>query len=189
MQVLWRRRLIGVFQLWRRVTTAGAKPALLVEQRDVFGWSSFRPRLQVRVNVREFLVRDDFRGEGWHLASRLPDVLDEGANETLWRPDARARRLSRALPLAPVAFVTAIFRKNLLSVFRIPRRSRFALLALRRRVLRSRRRGRHQKDRANHRQSDTADHPRAVTTDFVQEWNEHAHELLFGDIVPQERPR
>jgi hypothetical protein len=28
-----------------------------------------------------------------------------------------------------------------------------------------------------------------VTTDFVQEWNEHAHELLFGDIVPQERPR
>ena len=71
--------------------------ALLIQQRNVLRGSGLGPRLQIGVNVREFLVGDDFRGEGWHLAGRLADVIDEGANETLWRPDTRAGRLSGAL--------------------------------------------------------------------------------------------
>ena len=105
--------------------------------------------MEVGVDVREFLVRDDFPGEGWHLAGRLADVVDEGANETLWRPDPRARRLSRALPLAAVAFVAAVFHVNLFASFHIPRGRRFVFLPLRPGVLRSQRRGRKQKDCAD----------------------------------------
>jgi hypothetical protein len=162
---------------------------LLIEKRYVLRWRGLWPRLQIRVDVGEFLVRDDFRSEGWHLAGGLADVRDEGANETLWRTDARARRLSRALSFTPVAFIAAVFRENLFASLRIPHGSRFGFFALRRGVLRSRRRSREQKDRANRRQSDAPDRIRIATLDRVHGWKKHIHTFPFAAIVPQDRSR
>jgi hypothetical protein len=107
----------------------------------------------------------------------------------LLRTDARARRLSRALAFAPVAFIATVFRVDFFAGFRIARGRRFVFFALRRGVLRSRRRGRKQKDCANRGQNDASDHPRTPPFDPIHGWKEHDHAFPFGDIVPQDRPR
>jgi hypothetical protein len=85
-----------------------------------------------------------------------------------------------------MAFITAIFSKNLFACLGISRGSRFALFALRRATLRSERRPRKQKDRACHGHSDAPGHARTATLDHLHECQDHIHEFLFGAIVPQD---
>jgi len=92
--------------------------------------------LQVRKDVCEFLVGDHFAGVRRHLARGLVDIFGERLEGKLWRANARPRSLRGTLALAAMAFIAAVFRKNLLAGFGVSRGNRLAFFSLRSGILR-----------------------------------------------------
>ncbi len=85
-----------------------------VQQRNIFRRLRLGHGLQVRVNIRQFLIGDHFVGVGGHLAGGRAHVADQPLRVQPNGRDSRAR--SATLSRIAVALIAAVAEKQLLAV-------------------------------------------------------------------------
>src|SRR6266567_8217200 len=108
----------------------------LIQQRNIFRRFCCRKRLQVGVDVGQFLVGDDLVRECRHTARGLAHITDERLYVQGCCGDSRS--ISSALTAGPVAVIAVLLFEKTLAAGHVPGGSRLA----RRKRWESQRRGR-----------------------------------------------
>src|ERR1039458_2762570 len=88
LRIIWPRRGCPLGE-WS--SSCNPRP-LLIQQRDVYRGTRWRKRAEIRVDVGQILIGDDFRGVWRHLAARLADVTEDRRERTSRRRRSEERR-------------------------------------------------------------------------------------------------